>query len=438
MIGNGWISPVDQYMAYSNYAYRHGLLSSGTSEAKAVDNQVAICIKMLDEGAKDQISTPACEEVLQTILRLTQVQNRCYNMYDVRLRDSFPSCGLRWPLDLEYVTPYLRQTDVVEALHVGPDKKTGWTECSGAVGSHFEARNSRPSVELMPKLLAEVPVLLFSGEQDLICNHLGTEEMIHRLAWNGGVGFEVSPGTWAPRREWTFEGEAAGMYQSARNLTYVLYYNSSHMVPYDYPRRTRDMLDRFMGVDIASIGGVPADSRIDGEKGLETSVGGHPNSTVAEREQQDRMHSAARKAYFKSSEIAFAIVVLVVGLWAYYYYFVRKRRAKQASRLGLRHANGSVSTEGFLASRLAGLQPFRHGRLDNGDDIEAADFDETQLEDMGKKGRSPGERRSSDARRYSIGGTSSDEGEQQPPPQQQHQEYSDDDTRRNLIKGAER
>lgn len=32
----------------------------------------------------------------------------CINMYDVRLRDSYPSCGMSWPPDLTDVTPYLR------------------------------------------------------------------------------------------------------------------------------------------------------------------------------------------------------------------------------------------------------------------------------------------------------------------------------------------
>lgn len=29
-------------------------------------------------------------------------------MYDVRLRDSWPACGMSWPPDLRDVTPYLR------------------------------------------------------------------------------------------------------------------------------------------------------------------------------------------------------------------------------------------------------------------------------------------------------------------------------------------
>jgi len=29
-------------------------------------------------------------------------------MYDIRLRDKWPSCGMAWPQDLKDVTPYLR------------------------------------------------------------------------------------------------------------------------------------------------------------------------------------------------------------------------------------------------------------------------------------------------------------------------------------------
>jgi hypothetical protein len=32
----------------------------------------------------------------------------CINMYDIRLRDRYPSCGMNWPPDLKDVTPYLR------------------------------------------------------------------------------------------------------------------------------------------------------------------------------------------------------------------------------------------------------------------------------------------------------------------------------------------
>jgi carboxypeptidase D len=120
-------------------------------------------------------------------------------MYDVRLMDSFPSCGMNWPPDLTSVTPYLRRPDVIQALHVDRDKRSGWTECSGAVGSNFRASNSKPSITLLPACWKKCPSSYFLAK-DLICNHVGTEELIHNMEWNGGKGFELSPGTWAPRQ----------------------------------------------------------------------------------------------------------------------------------------------------------------------------------------------------------------------------------------------
>jgi carboxypeptidase D len=358
------------------------------------------------------VDEPQCEAVLQTILSETSKgsgkASKCINMYDVRLRDTYPSCGMNWPPDLTNMTPYLRQPAVLEALHINSDKPTGWQECSGAVGSTFKARNSKPSFDLLPDLLENMPILLFSGDQDLICNYMGTEELIHNMEWNGGKGFETSPGTWAPRRSWTFEGEPAGIYQKARNLTYVLIYNSSHMVPFDYPRRTRDMLDRFIGVDIASIGGAPADSRIDGEKGLETSVGGHPNSTVAEEAERLRLQKATWDAYYKSGEIALVIVIIAAGAWGWYVYRDRRRRGGYIGVLGgsRQHFGGGRGTaRDRPENRAIGLERFRNKHT--GRDVEAGDFDESELDNLNEEtSRYDGEM---ERERYSVGGASSDE-----------------------------
>jgi len=289
---------------------------------------------------------------------------------------------MNWPPDLKDVTPYLRRADVVKALHIKPEKKTGWRECNGAVGGAFRARNSKPSYQLLPALLAEVPTVLFSGAEDLICNHIGTEELISNMQWNGGKGFEISAGAWAPRHTWEFEGQNAGFYQEARNLTYILFSNSSHMVPFDYSRRTRDMLDRFMKVDIASIGGVPTDSRIDGEKGLETSVGGHPNSTIAELAEKEKLDAAKWSAYYKSGEIVLVIVAIAATVWGYYIW--RERRQRSGYR-GIFGGETPISFGGArrgFGQRGTGLENLRGGRKGREEDIEAADFDEGELDEL--------------------------------------------------------
>ena len=377
LIGNGWISPYEQGLAYLDYSYENGLVKKGSEIGKQLEKMKENCLADMAKDTKDtrKIQYQSCEAILSGILEKTAKDGRCTNMYDVRLDDVMPSCGMNWPPDLADVTPYLRKPEVVKALHIDSSKMAGWSECSGAVGQAFHPTD-QPSINFLPSIVAEVPVILFSGQKDLICNHMGTEELIKNMEWNGGKGFEISPGSWAPRRDWTFEDKPAGIYQEARNLTYILFYNSSHMVPFDYPRRTRDMLDRFMGVDIASIGGKPANSKIDGEKGIETSVGGHPNSTAAEQEKAQQLEDERWSAYYRSGAIALVVVAILAVAFGWYVWQDRRRRAgyrgiAQSTRMGLLRR-----------------------------DVETARFD-GELDDL----HSPAPNDSN----YSLGGTSSDD-----------------------------
>jgi carboxypeptidase D len=309
---------------------------------------------------------------------------------------------MNWPPDLAQVTPYLRRSDVAKALNLNPDKNTGWVECSGAVAGKYHARNSKPSVQLLPGVLeAGIPVVLFSGAKDLICNHIGTEDLIHNMKWSGGTGFELSPGVWAPRHAWTFEGESAGIYQEARNLTYVLFYNSSHMVPFDYPRRTRDMLDRFMGVDISRIGGMPADSRIDGIKVPSTSVGAHQNGTAAGAEEEEKLKQARWRAYYRSGEAALVVVIIIASVWGFFVW--RDRRRRQAS--GYRSI---YPTDG--GGSLGSLAQLRNKPSANWD-VEAGDFDGSELDTFHRGNGAAREPEEGGRTQHAVGEESSDEDE---------------------------
>lgn len=358
-----------------------------------------ICDKQLasDPGHVDYND---CESILQRILQVTKKgtgDQACINMYDVRLRDSSPACGMNWPPDLDNVGPYLREPLVMAGLNLDRQRATGWQECNSKVHAAFNNRNSTAAIGLFPDILKEVPILLFSGAEDLICNHIGTEQLISNLDWNGGRGFEVTPGNWAPRRQWTFEGEVAGFWQEARNLTYVLFYYASHMVPFDYPRRSRDMLDRFMKIDISSIGGQPSDSRIDGEKGPDTSVGGATNHTQQhENEAKKKLDAAKWQAYRRSGEVVLVIVIIAASAWGY---FIWRQRRKGAAYSALRSDEAGQSRTGLAAF---------HDRQNGGGDLEAAAFDETTVdniqlqESIGRGGEG----------KYSIGDDSDEEEEE--------------------------
>ncbi|KAG5950380.1 Cell death protease [Claviceps sorghi] len=405
LIGNGWISARDQADSYLKFSLQKGLLEKGSDKALQVQAQQRLCDKSLatNPGRPDY---PECDAILQKIMDVTRKDSgdqECINVYDVRLRDSHPACGMNWPPDLKTVGPYLRQSSVIEALNLDKQRNTGWQECNSHVHTAMKNLNSTASVNLFPEILEHVEVLLFSGAEDLICNHIGTEQLIANLEWNGGRGFEVTPGNWAPRRQWTFEGENAGFWQEARNLTYVLFHNASHMVPFDYPRRSRDMLDRFMKIDISDIGGIPSNSLIDGEKGPDTSVSGATNNTHHQEEVTNKKVDKAKwNAYRRSGEVVLGIVIIAAVAWGF---FIWRQRRKAALYSVLNGRESAGQSRIGLAAAFHDRQP--------SDDLEAAAFDETTVDSIPLR-ESSGRNES----KYTIGEDSDEEEENE---QQQQQ-----------------
>lgn len=69
LIGNGWIDPVSQYMAYHDFAFQAGLISRSSSAASNVLAAVTECNQTINNIGPDQvpIHIPACEGILSAI-----------------------------------------------------------------------------------------------------------------------------------------------------------------------------------------------------------------------------------------------------------------------------------------------------------------------------------------------------------------------------------
>lgn len=115
----------------------------------------------------------------------------CLNIYDIRLEDTNPACGMNWPPDMAPINQYLKRKDVVKALHAEAHAEA-WVECRRDVHRAFHEKSENASVVVIPKVLEKIPVLIFAGDQDLICNYLGLEAMIKEMTWNGATGLGVS------------------------------------------------------------------------------------------------------------------------------------------------------------------------------------------------------------------------------------------------------
>lgn len=79
----------------------------------------------------------------------------------------------------------------MRALHAEA-KSESWAECRGRVSSEFNGNAAPSSITLIPSILEKVPVLLFAGDQDFICNYMGIESLIQGMTWSGATGLGVS------------------------------------------------------------------------------------------------------------------------------------------------------------------------------------------------------------------------------------------------------
>lgn len=80
----------------------------------------------------------------------------------------------------------------MSAIHASNVPGT-WVECKSRVHSEFSVRKSNSSITVLPRVLERIPVMLFVGDQDMICNYVGIESMVQSMSWNGETGLGVRP-----------------------------------------------------------------------------------------------------------------------------------------------------------------------------------------------------------------------------------------------------
>ncbi|SGZ53737.1 CIC11C00000000818 [Sungouiella intermedia] len=248
LIGNGWISPNRQSLSYLPFAVKAGMISTSHPNWQDLLDRHVKCQDLVagvnddDTFGASKVVDRVCEGVLNLLLQVTRDyaspgSQECYNMYDYTLKDSYPSCGMNWPPDLPNVNLFLTNPDVMDNINL--EHKTKWHECDQAVSNNLKAKNLRPSIVLFPSILQEVPIVLFHGNRDIICNYIGGEDMIAALKWGGQRGFSKD----IPIYDWVYDGKVLGYVKSERNLTFVNVFEASHMVPFDIPETSRALMD---------------------------------------------------------------------------------------------------------------------------------------------------------------------------------------------------
>ncbi|KAK7033536.1 Cell death protease [Paramarasmius palmivorus] len=347
-IGNGWIDAKRQYPSYFEFAVKMGILEENTNPWKEAKKVTDTCVEELKKISGEPISVRACESLLLDVTKVRQRtvdnQAKCINIYDVRYDDDYPACGMNWPPDIKPVTDYLDRKEVVNALHANEHAES-WVECRGRIHQELHESQSNSSVTLLPKILEKIPVLIFAGDQDLICNYVGLEAMIANLKWNGETGLGK-----VQTQSWSVNATPAGTWVASRNLTYAKIFNASHMAPFDLPHVAHDMILRFMGVDFSSI--VGGSAKIPSSLGseakplfLEDSMASQSPVPTGKTPQQDKamwegpysfnlpvnsldelLISLPLAAYYNAGAAALVLVIILLVVGIFVWCRVRRRR----------------------------------------------------------------------------------------------------------------
>jgi carboxypeptidase C (cathepsin A) len=135
-------------------------------------------------------------------------------MYDTR---RFVKSTSVFPPGHEAVEKYLNRPEVRKAIHA-IDTPHRYVECSDPPFNALSHQDGKGVTnELINLLNNDVRVLIYSGQYDMICNHLGTEKALLELAWKDQASYlATQPGVWIVDRQ------PAGYIKAFKNLQHLI------------------------------------------------------------------------------------------------------------------------------------------------------------------------------------------------------------------------
>ncbi|KAK3379530.1 Alpha/Beta hydrolase protein [Lasiosphaeria ovina] len=244
LIGNGLTDGLTQYEHYRPMACGKGgwpaVLDEG--ECQSMDNALPRCQSLI-QNCYDSGSVWSCvpASIYCNNALIGPYQRTGQNVYDVRSKceDSSNLCysALGW------ISEYLNQQSVMDALGV---EVSSYESCNFDINRNFLFQGDwmQPFHRLVPGILKEIPVLIYAGDADYICNWLGNQAWTEALEWPGKKGFNK-----ASIKDLTLDGadKEYGKVKAAGNFTFMRIYAAGHMVPMDQPEHSLDFLNRWLG-----------------------------------------------------------------------------------------------------------------------------------------------------------------------------------------------
>ncbi|KAJ5781913.1 uncharacterized protein N7518_010396 [Penicillium psychrosexuale] len=247
LIGNGLTDGLTQYEYYRPMACGEGGYPAVLDEStcQSMDNSLARCQSMIQSCYNSEspwVCVPAsiyCNNAM-----LGPYQRTGQNVYDIRgkCEDESNLCYK----GMGYVSEYLGQESVREAVGAEVD---GYDSCNFDINRNFLFNGDwfKPYHRLVPGLLEQIPVLIYAGDADFICNWLGNKAWSEALEWPGQKEFAAAKLEDLEIVQNEHVGKKIGQIKSHGNFTFMRIFGAGHMVPMDQPEASIDFFNRWLG-----------------------------------------------------------------------------------------------------------------------------------------------------------------------------------------------
>ncbi|KZT24362.1 alpha/beta-hydrolase [Neolentinus lepideus HHB14362 ss-1] len=245
MIGSGY---TDQYKLILSY---YDMQCTPASVPPILDISTCVrmrqvvprCQKLMQASCIDVFDSIGCSEAMSICRAELEDPFRASGVNPYDLSRQCEGGGLCYPI-INTIDEYLAQPSLRKALGVDRAVTGNHTTVSQLVGEMFRAAGDslRTSYDHVAALLErDVRVLIFVGTYDWICNWVGNERWLMALEWSGKA--ELAE---AELRGWNVDGKEVGKTRTARTLTWATIYGAGHMAPYDKPKESLELVNRWL------------------------------------------------------------------------------------------------------------------------------------------------------------------------------------------------
>ncbi|PBK90881.1 peptidase S10, serine carboxypeptidase [Armillaria gallica] len=250
MIGNGLTDSITMVLSYYDMECTPASVfpTLDISTCVAIKSTLSRCEKWMNDACIDvfdSINCGAAYSFCRTAIGAPYARTRM-NPYDMsRECDGEYSETGCYPMT-KHISEYLSLPSVRSLLGVDPEVPQNFSSCNEDIINSFHASQD----ELHPTITKDhvaallergIKVLVYVGANDWICNWVGNERWTLALEWSGQKEFVSEE-----LKEWRVDGKVAGKTRNAKGLTFATVDGAGHFAPYDKPKETLVLLQRWM------------------------------------------------------------------------------------------------------------------------------------------------------------------------------------------------